>query len=123
MSSPNQKNYTFRFRRFSHKAYAAFSSLHRVVNIGCVDSHITDLQLNKSNEHYQLTEHVFSEIQNTDKAEEQEHIDVLLQPVVSTLIALTLNQSKAAAAPIYILYNIHKAIDFTQIGGFFISTN
>lgn len=38
----------FRFRRFSRAAYAAFNSLHRVVNIGHVASYIADRQLHKA---------------------------------------------------------------------------
>ena len=38
----------FRFRRFSRAAYAAFNSLHRVVNIGRLASYIADRQLQKS---------------------------------------------------------------------------
>lgn len=38
----------FRFRRFTRAKYAAFNSLHRVVNIGRVASYIADRQLRKS---------------------------------------------------------------------------
>lgn len=38
----------FRFRRFSRAAYAAFNSLHRVVNIGHLATYIADRQLRKS---------------------------------------------------------------------------
>ena len=37
------KKRAFRFRRFSHKAYAAFCSLHREVTIGRVSGYMTDL--------------------------------------------------------------------------------
>lgn len=46
------KNYSFkkriRFRRFCHKAYAAFCSLHREVTIGRVAAYMTDLEMLKS---------------------------------------------------------------------------
>jgi len=38
----------FRFRRFCRAAYAAFNSLHRVVNIGHLATYIADRQLRKS---------------------------------------------------------------------------
>ena len=45
------KNYSFktgiRFRRFCHKAYAAFRSLHREVTIGHVAGYMTDLEMLK----------------------------------------------------------------------------
>lgn len=45
------KNYqlkrSFRFRRFCHKAYAAFCSLHREVSIGRVAAYMTDLEMLK----------------------------------------------------------------------------
>ena len=37
----------FRFRRFCHKAYAAFCSLHREVTIGRVSGYMTDLEMLK----------------------------------------------------------------------------
>lgn len=46
------KNYSFkkriRFRRFCHKAYAVFCSLHREVTIGRVAAYMTDLEMLKS---------------------------------------------------------------------------
>ena len=42
------KTTVFRFRRFCRAAYAAFNSLHRVVNIGRLASYIADRQLHKS---------------------------------------------------------------------------
>lgn len=42
------KTHVFRFRRYCRAAYAAFNSLHRVVNIGRVASYIADRQLHKS---------------------------------------------------------------------------
>ena len=41
-------NAVFRFRRFSRSGYAAFRSMHRVVNIGRLASYIADRQLKKS---------------------------------------------------------------------------
>ena len=41
-------NAAFRFRRFSRAGYAAFRSMHRVVNIGRLASYIADRQLKKS---------------------------------------------------------------------------
>ena len=41
------KKRAFRFRRFSHKAYAAFCSLHREVTIGRVSGYMTDLEMLK----------------------------------------------------------------------------
>ncbi len=41
-------NAAFRFRRFSRAGYAAFCSMHRVVNIGRLASYIADRQLKKS---------------------------------------------------------------------------
>ena len=41
------KKRVFRFRRFSHKAYAAFCSLHREVTIGRVSGYMTDLEMLK----------------------------------------------------------------------------
>ncbi len=38
----------FRFRRFCRAAYAAFNSMHRVVNIGRVATYIADCQMRKS---------------------------------------------------------------------------
>lgn len=38
----------YRFRRFCRAGYAAFCSMHRVVNIGCLASYIADRQLKKS---------------------------------------------------------------------------
>lgn len=42
------KQRAFRFRRFTRKAYAAFASMHRVVNIGRLASYVADCQLRKS---------------------------------------------------------------------------
>lgn len=42
------KQQGIRFRRFCHKAYAAFCSLHREVTIGCVAAYMTDLEMLKS---------------------------------------------------------------------------
>ena len=42
------KQQGIRFRRFSHKAYAAFCSLHREVTIGRVAAYMTDLEMLKS---------------------------------------------------------------------------
>ena len=39
---------SFRFRRFTRKAYAAFASMHRHVTIGHVRNHICDLEMLKS---------------------------------------------------------------------------
>ncbi len=41
-------SHAFRFRRFTHKAYAAFASMHRHVTIGRVGRAICDLELLKS---------------------------------------------------------------------------
>ncbi|MCM1035637.1 MAG: TonB-dependent receptor [Paludibacter sp.] len=38
----------FRFRKFIHKGYAAFCSMHKVVNLGCVSTGICDKELLKS---------------------------------------------------------------------------
>ena len=38
----------FRFRRYCRAAYAAYNSLHRVVNIGHLATYIADRQLHKS---------------------------------------------------------------------------
>lgn len=37
-----------RFRQFTNKAYAAFASMHKIVNIGHVSAHIADLELLKA---------------------------------------------------------------------------
>ena len=100
-----QHSVHFRFRRFSHKAYAAFNSLHRVVNIGCVAGHITDLQLEKSHTHYQLTEHLVAKTQNSNDSDEEEPASSLLQAIEATLITLTLNQCDGAAARLICLYS------------------
>ena len=42
------KQQGIRFRQFSHKAYAAFCSLHREVTIGHVAAYMTDLEMLKS---------------------------------------------------------------------------
>ena len=42
------KQQGIRFRRFCHKAYAAFCSLHREVTIGRVAAYMTDLEMLKS---------------------------------------------------------------------------
>ena len=42
------KQQGIRFRRFSHKAYAAFCSVHREVTIGRVAAYMTDLEMLKS---------------------------------------------------------------------------
>ena len=42
------KQQGIRFRQFSHKAYAAFCSLHREVTIGRVAAYMTDLEMLKS---------------------------------------------------------------------------
>lgn len=43
-----KKECAYRFRRFCRAGYAAFKSMHRVVNIGHLASYIADLQLKKS---------------------------------------------------------------------------
>lgn len=42
-----QSSLKLRFRRFSHKAYAAFCSLHREVSIGRIAAYMTDLEMLK----------------------------------------------------------------------------
>ncbi|HCS87249.1 MAG TPA: hypothetical protein DIW30_02110 [Bacteroidales bacterium] len=48
MNKLYNKPVAFRFRRFANKSYAAFCSMHKVVNIGCVSRHICDKELLKS---------------------------------------------------------------------------
>lgn len=42
------KQYIIRFRKFRNKGYAAFCSMHKIVNIGCVSRRIADLELLKA---------------------------------------------------------------------------
>ncbi len=48
MNKLYNKSVAFRFRRFANKSYAAFCSMHKVVNIGRVNRHICDKELLKS---------------------------------------------------------------------------
>ena len=47
MNKVYQQTYKVRFRRFCHKAYAAFCSLHREVTIGRIAGYMTDLEMLK----------------------------------------------------------------------------
>ena len=47
MNKVYQSKRSFRFRRFCHKAYAAFVSLHREVSVGRVAGYMTDLEMLK----------------------------------------------------------------------------
>ena len=123
MLPKSQTTQTLRFRRFSHKAYAAFSSLHRVVNIGCVANHITDLQLEKSCAHYQLTEHLVVKSQNGSKTNREEQESPLLQVVESTILTFTLNKSDAAAARLTCLYSFLKLSMYQSSVAFLFFTN
>ena len=53
------KNYSFkkriRFKRFCHKAYAAFCSIHREVSIGRIAGYMTDLEMLKSGKSIAVT--------------------------------------------------------------------
>ena len=123
MLPKSQTTQTLRFRRFSHKAYAAFNSLHRVVNIGCVSGHIADLQLEKSHTHYQLTEHIVAKIQNSNDSDGEEPASYLLQAIEATLITLTLNQCDAAAARLICLYSFLKLSMYPSSVAFILFTN
>ena len=123
MNQVIQHSVHFRFRRLSHKAYAAFSSLHRVVNIGCVSGHITDLQLEKSHTHYQLTEQLVAKLQNSHESDGEEPVSNLLQAVEATLMTLTLNQCDAAAARLICLYSFFKLSMYQSSVAFLFFTN
>ena len=118
-----QHSVHFRFRRFSHKAYAAFNSLHRVVNIGCVAGHITDLQLEKSHTHHQLTEQLVAKAPNRHESDGEEPELPLIQSVEATLITLTLNQCDAAAARLICLYSFLKLSMYPSSVAFLFFTN
>ncbi len=47
MNKVYQSKRSFRFRRFCHKAYAAFVSLHREISVGRVAGYMTDLEMLK----------------------------------------------------------------------------
>ena len=47
VSNSFRQRTTIRFRRFCHKAYAAFCSLHREVTIGRVAAYMTDMEMLK----------------------------------------------------------------------------
>ena len=49
------KQQRIRFRRFSHKAYAAFCSIHREVSIGRIAAYMTDLEMLKSGKSIAVT--------------------------------------------------------------------
>lgn len=123
MNKAVQHSVHFRFRRFSHKAYAAFNSLHRVVNIGCVSGHIADLQLEKSQTHYQLTEQLVAKAPNSHESDGEEPELPLIQSVEATLITLTLNQCDAAAARLICLYSFFKLSMYPSSVAFLFFTN
>lgn len=123
MNKVVQHSVHFRFRRFSHKAYAAFNSLHRVVNIGCVSGHISDLELEKSQTHYQLTEHIVAKSENSHESDGEEPASSLLQAVEATLMTLTLNQCDAAAARLICLYSLLKLSMYQSSVAFLFFTN
>lgn len=123
MNKVVQHSVHFRFRRFSHKAYAAFNSLHRVVNIGCVSGHIADLQLEKSETHYQLTEQLVAKSENSHESDGEEPELPLVQSVETTLITLTLNQCDAAAARLICLYSFFKLSMYQSSVAFLLFTN
>ena len=123
MLPKSQTTQTLRFRRFSHKAYAAFNSLHRVVNIGCVAGHIADLQLEKSQTHYQLTEQLVAKSENSHESDGKEPELPLIQSVEATLITLTLNQCDAAAARLICLYSFLKLSMYQSSVAFLFFTN
>ena len=118
-----QHSVHFRFRRFSHKAYAAFNSLHRVVNIGCVSGHIADLQLERSQTHHQLTEQLVAKSENSHESDGEEPELPLTQSVEATLITLTLNQCDAAAARLICLYSFFKLSMYLSSVAFLLFTN
>lgn len=68
------KNYqlrrAFRFRRFCHRAYAAFASLHREVSIGRVAGYITDLEMAKQGKKVALVTLLFVVGATTMEADE-----------------------------------------------------
>ncbi len=123
MNQVIQHSVHFRLRRFSHKAYAAFNSLHRVVNIGCVSGHIADLQLEKSHTQYQLTEHIVAKSQNSNDSDGEEPASSLLQTVEATLMTLTLNQCDAAAARLICPYSFFKLSMYQSSVAFLFFTN
>lgn len=116
-----QQNHAFRFRRFSHKAYAAFCSLHREVTIGCVATHIADLQLEKSNNNnHNSSTQTNLQLEKTTQDDNQEEIELLCNTndVVVTLIAT--KQSAGAVASCHDMTLQFLKLSICIIGSFFI---
>lgn len=115
----NQQNQVFRFRRFSHKAYAAFNSLRREVTIGCIANRIADLQLEKSNITQKLCEQTSSPSDNTSYEDIQEELELLYKTnnIVFTLITNKKREAAAASFNNNIYHYLKLSINI--IGGFF----
>lgn len=88
----------FRFRRFSRAGYAAFRSMHRVVNIGRLASYIADHQLRKSAAVVALLLPVLG---NTALAQSYDSLDEHLLPALDIIaVADSLSGSPDAVAVI-----------------------
>ncbi len=121
MLPKSQTTQTLRFRRFSHKAYAAFCSLHREVTIGCVATHIADLQLEKSNNNnHNSSTQTNLQLEKTTQDDNQEEIELLCNTndVVVTLIAT--KQSAGAVASCHDMTLQFLKLSICIIGSFFI---
>lgn len=96
--TPIFKQAAFRFRRFSRAGYAAFRSMHRVVNIGRLASYIADHQLRKS---AAVVAMLLPVLGNTALAQTDETLDEHLLPTLDIIaVADSLSGSPDAVAVI-----------------------
>jgi len=65
------KKQAIKFRQWSGKNYAVFASIGEVINIGCVDIHISDKALEKNNQNNSLSV-LFNENSNVDDINPEE---------------------------------------------------
>ena len=81
MNKVYQSKRSIRFRRFCHKAYAAFVSLHREVSVGRVVGYMTDLEMLKQGKTIALVAMAFCTL-STTATEKEETDDSALEPAM-----------------------------------------
>lgn len=115
-----RRNTAFRFKRYSRVAYAAFRSLHLVVNIGQVATYIADRQEKKSHKATTALLSPYSMLAAlmADSSSEEEATDnnTLEQSVLCTLCT---SEANAAASAIPFV-TIVRLMELALLGFFYV---
>jgi len=101
------KKQVIMFRQWSGKNYAVFASIGKVINIGCVDIHISDKALEKNNHNNSLSV-LFNENSNEDDLNPEEfEFECADNQLVSVL---NLDRDESSRHSRYLIHNNLKQI-------------